>query len=117
MKNTVIWIMLVTTHTTGTGVHAQSLAATPLSDSAQRAAIALAKTPSVGEPVRPQSAGNKCAKAALLGTAGGALVGFGAAFVLLKASGGSDSAAGILKGFAVGGGIGGLMVGGAIGCK
>ena len=117
MNHAGIWIVVMSTLTTGTSAHAQSLSATPLRDSADRAAIALAKTPSVSQPVKTPSAAKKCAKGALVGTAGGALFGFGAGFALLAASGGSDSAGAILKGFTVSGSIGGLLVGSVIGCK
>ena len=117
MKNAVIWIMTVSTLAAGTGAHAQSLNPTPLRDSAQRAAIALARTPGVSQPATTQSAVKKCTKGALLGAAGGALFGFGSGFALLAASGGSDAAGAILKGFTVSGSIGGLLVGSVIGCK
>lgn len=127
MKNGLIWTVVVVVLSGGTVAHAQSTSAplarpvtttaTPLSDSAQRAAIALAKTPMASQPATPQSKGHQCAKGLVIGTGAGAAVGLGSAVALLMSSGGSDSAVEIMKAFTGFGATLGLIIGGAVGCK
>lgn len=126
-KNALIWIVAVVMLSGGSVAHAQSLSApwarpltptaTPLSDSARRAAIALAKTPPSSQQLTHPSRRKQCAKGLLIGTGSGAALGFGSAVGLLTSSGGSDSAAEIIQGFTSFGAAAGFLVGSVIGCK